>query len=265
MIINTPVFFNNVPEQRLTYANQLTVTAWNDIINTLRTQANAIAMYIKRLDYWFFDENNPDNWYARVEQHLSIWHEQLNKKVNIGTSDDPYTVISYYGLKNKIDAMSDILYVLNSRPFEEIWYGTNEPNTSQYLTWVVDADDIEIEDILNRLNNVESTQVSNSPPEPATEVQSVAPLMVQQPVANEIVAPDDLNLDVNTLSSDDNEQNTFFVEDLSFSEDINNIVSEDYYIMEDTNNLSSNDNISNNVVVEEDDNEQEIINTITAD
>ena len=47
------ILYNSVPDQTLTYANQLTVYAWNDIINMLRTQANVNAEYIQTLHKWF--------------------------------------------------------------------------------------------------------------------------------------------------------------------------------------------------------------------
>lgn len=46
------ILYNSVPDQTLTYANQLTVYAWNDIINMLRTQANVNAEYIQTLHKW---------------------------------------------------------------------------------------------------------------------------------------------------------------------------------------------------------------------
>lgn len=46
------ILFNSVPDQTLTYANQLTLKAWNDTINILRTQANVNAEYILTLHKW---------------------------------------------------------------------------------------------------------------------------------------------------------------------------------------------------------------------
>ena len=37
---NVTPLYNNVPDQRLTQAHQLTIKAWNDIINILKVQAN---------------------------------------------------------------------------------------------------------------------------------------------------------------------------------------------------------------------------------
>lgn len=49
---NQKILYNSIPEQRLTYANQLTVKSWNDIVNILKTQANINADYIERLHKW---------------------------------------------------------------------------------------------------------------------------------------------------------------------------------------------------------------------
>ena len=46
------IMYNNVSDQRLTYANQLNVQSWNDIINILKTQANINANYLSTLQIW---------------------------------------------------------------------------------------------------------------------------------------------------------------------------------------------------------------------
>ena len=46
------VTYNSISDQRLTYANQLTVKSWNDIINMLKTQANINATYLSTLHNW---------------------------------------------------------------------------------------------------------------------------------------------------------------------------------------------------------------------
>ena len=43
---------NNVGDQVLSHANQLTTKSWNDIINSLRTQANVNATYLSTLHKW---------------------------------------------------------------------------------------------------------------------------------------------------------------------------------------------------------------------
>ena len=51
------IMYNNVSDQRLTYANQLNVQSWNDIINILKTQANINANYLSTLHNWLVGEN----------------------------------------------------------------------------------------------------------------------------------------------------------------------------------------------------------------
>ena len=114
-IINVPILFNNVDEQRLTHPNQLTVHAWNDIINTKRTQANAVAMYLKRLDYWFLDESNPDSWYSRIESRFE-------------------------NIYSAIDDLQARMVQEESELDNEIFIGSLEPTTENYRVWIDDDD-----------------------------------------------------------------------------------------------------------------------------
>ena len=43
---------NSIPDQRLSYANQLTVQQWNNIINILKKQANENTAYLQMLHTW---------------------------------------------------------------------------------------------------------------------------------------------------------------------------------------------------------------------
>lgn len=54
------IIFNSVPDQQLTYANQLSVHSWNNIINTLSTQANSNAIYLKTLHTWLIGTKGTD-------------------------------------------------------------------------------------------------------------------------------------------------------------------------------------------------------------
>ena len=122
-IINVPIFFNNVPEQRLTHPNQLTIHSWNDTINTMRTQANAIAMYLKRLDNWFLDETNPNNWRNYIEQQFtSIYEDIEDLKVRMVQEE------------SELD--------------NEIYIGIQTPITDNYRVWI---DDIEEQDSGNNM------------------------------------------------------------------------------------------------------------------
>lgn len=116
-IVDVSLFFNAIPEQRLTYANQLTIASWNDTINTIRVQLNALTQYLKQFDYLFFDETNPYNWYSTVIQ---------NNTVPVGEVTDSKDTISYYGLKNRIDTKSSI-YIGDTAPenLNDIWFDTN--------------------------------------------------------------------------------------------------------------------------------------------
>jgi len=76
--------YNTVPNQNLTYANQLTVRDWNIIINSLRLQANATVDYLKQLHQWFFTETI--GWCNAVNYDLSSLisaTNSLNSRVNI--------------------------------------------------------------------------------------------------------------------------------------------------------------------------------------
>lgn len=54
------IIFNSVPDQQLTYANQLSVHAWNNIINVLSTQGNSNAIYLKTLHNWLIGTTGAD-------------------------------------------------------------------------------------------------------------------------------------------------------------------------------------------------------------
>ena len=56
------ILYNSIPDQQLSYANQLTVKSWNDIINILKLQANINTDYLKKLHEWFigkYDSTKP--------------------------------------------------------------------------------------------------------------------------------------------------------------------------------------------------------------
>lgn len=50
------ILHNSIDNQRLTHPNQLTIHAWNNIINMLRVQANSNAEYIEKLHKWFIGQ-----------------------------------------------------------------------------------------------------------------------------------------------------------------------------------------------------------------
>lgn len=63
---------NSIPNQELSYANQLTVKQWNDIINVLRVQTNTTTNYLRQLHSWLIGINNTED-YAVVEDGLNLY------------------------------------------------------------------------------------------------------------------------------------------------------------------------------------------------
>lgn len=54
------ILYNSVDVQRLTHPNQLTIQAWNNIINMLKIQTNTNAEYIHMLHRWLIGEGQGD-------------------------------------------------------------------------------------------------------------------------------------------------------------------------------------------------------------
>lgn len=57
-ILEKNIFYNSISEQHLSFANQLTVHSWNDIINMLKYQANANAYYLEHLHKWLVGDDS---------------------------------------------------------------------------------------------------------------------------------------------------------------------------------------------------------------
>lgn len=57
-ILEKNIFYNSISEQHLSFANQLTVHSWNDIINMLKFQANANAYYLEHLHKWLVGDDS---------------------------------------------------------------------------------------------------------------------------------------------------------------------------------------------------------------
>ena len=53
---NNKIYYNSIPEQRLTHSNELTIQNWNNYINQLRVQTNEMTVYIKSLTRWIDDD-----------------------------------------------------------------------------------------------------------------------------------------------------------------------------------------------------------------
>ena len=60
--------YNTIPEQRLTYANQLNVRDWNLIINSLRAQTNGIVDYLRQLHEWLTILD--DDWLEQINANF---------------------------------------------------------------------------------------------------------------------------------------------------------------------------------------------------
>ena len=112
-VINTKnsIMFNSIPDQQLLHANQLTLESWNNIINMLRTQANANANYLQTLHTWML--GNADDEYiiddAFVKYTLDAIRNlktELSKKENIGSIKEGIVGENQLNteLRNKIDS-----------------------------------------------------------------------------------------------------------------------------------------------------------------
>ena len=91
----TQEFVNNsIPNQELSYANQLTVKQWNDIINVLRIQTNTTTNYLRQLHSWLVGINNTED-YAVVEDGLNLY-TWIKQTLDSFTSDIFNTLSSKY-------------------------------------------------------------------------------------------------------------------------------------------------------------------------
>jgi len=68
--------YNTIPEQKLTYANQLTVREWNIIVNSLRAQTNGTVDFLRELYPWLIQDLN------LIELRIT----QINEQLPSGTS-----------------------------------------------------------------------------------------------------------------------------------------------------------------------------------
>ena len=86
---------NSIPNQTLSYANQLTTQQWNTIINTLRTQTNDNTKYLKELHQWLIGFNST-NENSTVPDESSLF-----KHVMSITNGDK----TFYGVKSFTDTI----------------------------------------------------------------------------------------------------------------------------------------------------------------
>lgn len=156
-IIDVSLFFNAIPEQRLTYANQLTIASWNDTINTIRVQLNALTQYLKQFDYLFFDEANPYNWYSTVIR---------SNTVPVGELDDDRNTISYYGIKAFVVHNTNNLSSQIETISEQI--SNNIMVSLSYMTPIGNSTDsintVSYHGLKNRIDNTSSIHVGDTAP-----------------------------------------------------------------------------------------------------
>lgn len=122
------ILYNSVPDQRLTYANQLTVKNWNDIINILKVQANINADYLEKLHTWFIGNYDPtksfeenivsipeDKNFAEYILELIKAAESELKRLNQIKADTQYVDVADEEISRRIDQVeqtkADVDYV----------------------------------------------------------------------------------------------------------------------------------------------------------
>lgn len=125
---NHKILYNSVPDQRLTYANQLTVKNWNDIINILKVQANINADYIEKLHSWLigsYDRTKPfeenivsipeDKNFAEYILELIEAVEAELERLNQIKADTQYVDVADEEISRRIDQVeqtkADVSYV----------------------------------------------------------------------------------------------------------------------------------------------------------
>lgn len=118
---------NSIPNQELSYANQLTVKQWNDIINVLRVQTNTTTNYLRQLHSWLIGINNTED-YAVVEDGLNLY-SWIKQTLDSFTSDLFNTLNSkYVTLDTEQRISSDKIFdknIILSGPENLIYPSTN--------------------------------------------------------------------------------------------------------------------------------------------
>lgn len=100
---------NSIPNQELSYANQLTVKQWNDIINVLRVQTNTTTNYLRQLHSWLIGINNTED-YAIVEDGLNLY-DWIKRTLENFTSEIFNTLNSkYVTLNTEQQILSDKIF-----------------------------------------------------------------------------------------------------------------------------------------------------------
>lgn len=111
--VKQDILFNSIPDQQLLYANQLSVNAWNNIINILRTQANINATYNKTLHNWLIGTTGTDitlpndksfvTYVLDDLKSLNITYNVLNNRVGTAEKQIMNNTKNIALLENKVD------------------------------------------------------------------------------------------------------------------------------------------------------------------
>lgn len=109
MLRNFEFIYNKIDEQDLKTAYELTIEAWNDIINILRTQTNTNTTYIETLNEWFLGGTSADHAYTDDLGSYKSFYDLLMSKLSKleKISKDYDRLISTYIPKT---TLSNILY-----------------------------------------------------------------------------------------------------------------------------------------------------------
>ena len=91
------IVYNNIDDQKLTYANQLSIKAWNNIINSLKAQANTNTIYLEYLHKWLIGNYDINKTYEENIISIPIDTELFGEYIPSFTE---YTL-------RKIDYLSD--------------------------------------------------------------------------------------------------------------------------------------------------------------
>lgn len=117
------IMYNDVSDQRLTYANQLNVKSWNDTINILKTQANINASYLSTLHNWLVGEsetiytlNSDKSFIEYVSEDLATykWVDSNYYKKHLVYTKDEALALGLIEIKEYNEETGEISLVYNS-------------------------------------------------------------------------------------------------------------------------------------------------------
>ena len=91
--------FNSIPEQHMTYANQLTLREWNNIVNMLRVQTNNTTIYLKQLHSWITAGSTSLK--QIVQENRDTVQDHENRLVSIESDINKYVISNIYDEVNE--------------------------------------------------------------------------------------------------------------------------------------------------------------------